>query len=121
MAAVFPICWFWMAPFRNGLMFSSTSPSASKAALVVSRSWILRDTGRLGRSNLTTCSVASASVIVPLKSAFSLTERLLAVSTMVTGRETQAHSRPYRDGFLTKTNTFQKFFAPGELEALIDL
>ena len=30
------------------------------------------------------------------------------------------HSRSYRDGFLTKTNTFQKFYAPGELESLIE-
>ena len=26
----------------------------------------------------------------------------------------------YQDGFLTKTNTFQKFYAPGELEELIE-
>lgn len=39
---------------------------------------------------------------------------------MVSGQETDSHSRPYRDGFLTKTNTFQKFYAPGELESLIE-
>ena len=39
---------------------------------------------------------------------------------MVTGQETDSHTRPYRDGFLTKINTFQKFYAPGELESLIE-
>jgi DNA phosphorothioation-associated putative methyltransferase len=55
-----------------------------------------------------------------LRNAFSLTERLLIVSTFAAGQETEAHSRPFRDGFLTKANTFQKFFAPGELETLIE-
>jgi DNA phosphorothioation-associated putative methyltransferase len=58
--------------------------------------------------------------IATLRDAYSLTERVLVVSTMVTGQETDAHSRPYRDGFLTKANTFQKFYAPGELESLIE-
>ena len=55
-----------------------------------------------------------------LRSAFSLTKRVLLVSTLAAGQESEAHARPYRDGFLTKTNTFQKFFAPGELESLIE-
>jgi DNA phosphorothioation-associated putative methyltransferase len=55
-----------------------------------------------------------------LRSAFSLTKRVLLVSTLAAGKESEAHARPYRDGFLTKTNTFQKFFAPGELESLIE-
>ena len=55
-----------------------------------------------------------------LREAYSLAHRVLLVSTMVSGQETEAHSRPYRDGFLTKSNTFQKFFAPGELENLIE-
>jgi DNA phosphorothioation-associated putative methyltransferase len=58
--------------------------------------------------------------VATLKEAFTLAERLLLVSTMVAGQETDAHTRTYRDGFLTKTNTFQKFYAPGELEALIE-
>ena len=58
--------------------------------------------------------------IATLREAYSLAERALLVSTMVCGQETDAHSRPYRDGFLTKTNTFQKFYAPGELESLIE-
>ncbi len=57
---------------------------------------------------------------IALKEAFSLAKRLLVVSVMATGQESDAHSRPYRDGFLTKANTFQKFYAPGELEELIE-
>ena len=56
-----------------------------------------------------------------LKSAFALAERALVVSTMVAGQETLAHVRPYKDGYLTKSNTFQKFFVPGELEDLIEI
>jgi DNA phosphorothioation-associated putative methyltransferase len=55
-----------------------------------------------------------------LREAFSLAHRLLVVSTLIVGQETDSHSRSYGDGFLTKTNTFQKFYAPGELEALIE-
>ena len=61
-----------------------------------------------------------AERIATLREAYSLAERVLLVSTMVSGQETDSHSRPYRDGFLTKTNTFQKFYAPGELEGLIE-
>lgn len=61
-----------------------------------------------------------AERIATLREAYSLAERALLVSTMVSGQETDAHSRPYRDGFVTKTNTFQKFYAPGELENLIE-
>jgi DNA phosphorothioation-associated putative methyltransferase len=58
--------------------------------------------------------------IATLKESFDLAKRVFLVSTMVSGQETDAHTRPYRDGFLTKTNTFQKFYAPGELEGLIE-
>src|SRR5262249_13833789 len=58
--------------------------------------------------------------ITALREAYSLAGRLLLVSTMVAGQENTAHTTPYRDGFITKTNTFQKFFVPGELEALIE-
>ena len=58
--------------------------------------------------------------IAALREAYSLAQRLLLVSTMVLGQENSAHTRAYRDGFLTKTNTFQKFYAPGELEELIE-
>lgn len=61
-----------------------------------------------------------AERVVALREAYSLANRLLLVSTLAVGQESSAHIRPYRDGFLTKSNTFQKFYIPGELEALIE-
>ena len=61
-----------------------------------------------------------AERIEALRGAYELAERVLIVSTLAAGQETGAHSRPYGDGFLTKANTFQKFYAPGELESLIE-
>ena len=58
--------------------------------------------------------------IAALREAYSLAQRLLLVSTMALGQEKSAHTRAYQDGFLTKTNTFQKFYAPGELERFIE-
>ena len=58
--------------------------------------------------------------LTALREAYSLAERLLLVSSLVVGQENSAHTRPYRDGYLTKTNTFQKFYLPGELETLIE-
>lgn len=61
-----------------------------------------------------------AERIATLREAYSLAERVMLVSTMVSGQETDSHSHHFRDGFLTKSNTFQKFYAPGELESLIE-
>lgn len=61
-----------------------------------------------------------AERVAALRAAFALAERTLIVSTLAAGQETAAHSRLYGDGFLTKANTFQKFYAPGELESLIE-
>lgn len=58
--------------------------------------------------------------LTAIRSAFALAKQTLIVSTLVAGQETTAHQRPFRDGFLTKTNTFQKFYAPGELEELLE-
>jgi DNA phosphorothioation-associated putative methyltransferase len=55
-----------------------------------------------------------------LRGAFSLVQELLLVSVMSRGQENEAHTRPMGDGFITKTGTFQKFYAPGELEDLIE-
>jgi hypothetical protein len=62
----------------------------------------------------------AAERLTVLREAYALSARLMLVSTLVAGQETEAHARPYRDGFLTKANTFQKFYAPGELETLIE-
>jgi DNA phosphorothioation-associated putative methyltransferase len=61
-----------------------------------------------------------AERVTALRAAYALAERTLIVSTLAAGQETDAHSRPFRDGFLTKANTFQKFYAPGELDGLIE-
>lgn len=55
-----------------------------------------------------------------LKGAFALTRKALLVSVLVEGQQTVAHTRACGDGFLTKNNTFQKFYAPGELEHFIE-
>jgi len=62
----------------------------------------------------------SAERVIAIRSAFALAKQTLIVSTLVVGQETTAHQRPFRDGFLTKANTFQKFYAPGELEELLE-
>jgi DNA phosphorothioation-associated putative methyltransferase len=56
-----------------------------------------------------------------LKGAFALTRHALVVSVLVEGQQTVAHTRACGDGFLTKNNTFQKFYAPGELEHFIEV
>lgn len=61
-----------------------------------------------------------AERMAALREAYGLANQLLLVSTLVAGQETDAHVRPYGDGFLTKTNTFQKFYVPGELETVIE-
>jgi DNA phosphorothioation-associated putative methyltransferase len=58
--------------------------------------------------------------ILALRTAFALARKVLIVSTLVSGQETAAHKNSLGDGFLTKSNTFQKFYAPGELESLIE-
>jgi DNA phosphorothioation-associated putative methyltransferase len=59
--------------------------------------------------------------IEALKGAYSLTRQALIVSVLVEGQQTVAHTRSCGDGFLTKNNTFQKFYAPGELEHFIEI
>jgi len=58
--------------------------------------------------------------IEALQGAFKLSDDVLIVSALPRGQETDAHTRPLGDGFLTKSGTFQKFYAPGELEDLIE-
>ena len=45
---------------------------------------------------------------------------VLAVSTLVAGRETYACARPLGDGVVTSRGTFQKYFEQTELQALIE-
>jgi DNA phosphorothioation-associated putative methyltransferase len=57
--------------------------------------------------------------VAALRQAWSLTQRVLAVSTMIVGQAQTDAARPYLDGFLTSRGTFQKYFAPTELRDLI--
>jgi DNA phosphorothioation-associated putative methyltransferase len=51
--------------------------------------------------------------------AFSLTEVCLAVSVMLYGKADLSGARPYRDGYLTSRNTFQKYYNQAELRDFI--
>lgn len=55
-----------------------------------------------------------------LVSAWRLTRRLLVVSTLVRGQEAYSDVQVYGDGLLTRRQTFQKFFEPAEIQALIE-
>ncbi len=46
--------------------------------------------------------------------------RLLLVSTLIAGQESYDDIRTFGDGVLTRRNTFQKFFEPAEIQALIE-
>lgn len=54
-----------------------------------------------------------------LQSAWALSRKALAVSTMIAGQVPTEGLRPFRDGFLTRRGTFQKYFSHAELRALI--
>ena len=55
-----------------------------------------------------------------LLSAWALTRRLLVIATLIRGQEGYSDFRCYGDGLLTSRNTFQKYFEPAELQALIE-
>jgi len=55
-----------------------------------------------------------------LVSAWSLSKRLLVVSTLMHGQENYADFRCHGDGILTSRQTFQKHFEPAEIQALIE-
>jgi len=55
-----------------------------------------------------------------LVDAWKHTRRVLAVSTLVSGRENYSQADAFEDGLVTIRNTFQKHFEPGELAGLIE-
>jgi DNA phosphorothioation-associated putative methyltransferase len=55
-----------------------------------------------------------------LKDAFGYAEKLLIISTMVANSTTEKLGKPYKDGILTKNNTFQKYFRQNELRDYIE-
>ncbi len=54
-----------------------------------------------------------------LRSAFGYARSCLAVAVMLVGRGDLNHARPYKDGFLTSRNTFQKYYSQSELRDFI--
>lgn len=57
--------------------------------------------------------------IEALQAAYGLAEQLLVVSTMLYGANTPA-GQPYRDGYLTTRQTFQKYFTQQELKEFLE-
>lgn len=55
-----------------------------------------------------------------LRAAWSLTQRVLSVSTMVVGQGSTAGLKPLGDGVVTTRGTFQKYFTQVELRTLIE-
>ena len=53
-----------------------------------------------------------------LHGAYSLSKRVLAVAAMLASQAMQP-GRPYRDGFVTSRNTFQKYYTQVELAGFI--
>ena len=53
-----------------------------------------------------------------LHGAYSLSKRVLAVAAMLASQAMQP-GRPYRDGFVTSRNTFQKYYTQAELAGFI--
>ncbi len=55
-----------------------------------------------------------------VKKAYSLTNKVLIVSSRLTFEIKDSNHRPYKDGFLTAKKTFQKFYTQEELKSFID-
>ena len=53
------------------------------------------------------------------RSAWSLTEAVLAVAVMIEGRADVGGQQPYRDGFVTRRGTFQKYYRQDEFLAFL--
>lgn len=57
--------------------------------------------------------------IETLKFAWDFAKRSLCVAVMLQGKASTAGHKPYRDGFLTSRDTFQKYFDQRELQTLV--
>lgn len=57
--------------------------------------------------------------VAALRGAYDLTEGVLAVAAMLTS-QCPADSRPYRDGYLSSRNTFQKYYSQAQLRDFIE-
>ena len=54
-----------------------------------------------------------------LKSAYKLTKKCLSVAVMLPAQNDASHVIPYRDGHVTSTKTFQKYYEQNEIAALL--
>lgn len=61
-----------------------------------------------------------AERVEALIDAWKLTRRALLVSTLIAGQEAYDDIQTFGDGVITSRNTFQKFFDPAEIQALIE-
>jgi DNA phosphorothioation-associated putative methyltransferase len=57
--------------------------------------------------------------VAALRGAFALTEGVLAVAAMLTS-QMPSDGRPYRDGYLSSRNTFQKYYSQAQLRDFIE-
>ena len=58
--------------------------------------------------------------IETLRRAFEYADRLLVVSVMIAGDATISQFKPYKDGIITKINTFQKYYAQSEFKYFLE-
>jgi DNA phosphorothioation-associated putative methyltransferase len=61
-----------------------------------------------------------AERVEALIDAWKLARRVLLVSTLIAGQEAYGDVQAYGDGVLTRRDTFQKFFEPSEIQALLE-
>lgn len=62
----------------------------------------------------------SSERIRVLQEAFSLTRSVLCVGVLVENMQTAVNLKPYKDGYLTSRNTFQKFYSQYEIAQLLE-
>ncbi|MEN8636687.1 DNA phosphorothioation-associated putative methyltransferase [Pseudoalteromonas distincta] len=55
-----------------------------------------------------------------LKNAYQYTNQLLLVSVMLANEAKQEHFKQYKDGVITKWNTFQKYYSQAQIRAYIE-
>ena len=61
----------------------------------------------------------TAERVEALEKAFGYARQCLAVSVMLIGRGDLSNSRPYKDGFITSRNTFQKYYTQSEFREFL--
>jgi DNA phosphorothioation-associated putative methyltransferase len=57
---------------------------------------------------------------IALLDAYSLSNKILVISALITTSNTKKPGKPYKDGIITRKNTFQKYFQQEELRQYIE-